>query len=37
MSYFSTLLNVFAYNCLKLNLIAFDNDNGINLSSYLKH
>lgn len=35
MNQFSSMLNVFAYNYLKLNLIGFDNCNGINLSSYL--
>lgn len=34
MNQFSSMLNVFAYNYLKLNVIGFDNHNGINLSSY---
>lgn len=34
MSQFSSMLNVFAYNYLKVNLICFDNHNEINLFSY---
>lgn len=34
MNQFYSVIKIFAYNYLKLNLICFNNLNGINLSSY---